>query len=403
MGTDWSTETQNEEIKPKKLQHDYQEEAKEKQTKICNEVQKQMEEQNRQFQETLNAVQESIETDNSVPNLVDNYAKLRTIMPPNVHALGDFVDKMKDGWSGIMAQLDAIREYGDEGDEKAKNMERLHLNYWRLLLKTRSKIQLIMTRCKIQKLNITRLLSILKDARNPDKTVSADDKLAYQDCINCLLMWLRSDNVQSIMEEWKKMTNQLLQAKQDWQSLVRSIAKSSWKYTWQCFGVVAQGSCIVLAILAVAGVAILASEDPNTVCAAFNVMRDIDHDGMLGTVGIATAWAIGASILTGVQRHIRRVKQYFDQAATLHYTAVKMQERLEILLKQSVKMEEKLSAVDDVHGNTSVQVDFMKDLKSYQMMASALKDLEGYLDEYMNQGTKVMQIIQESAEKFINV
>eukprot|EP01084_Bolivina_argentea_P072102 130953_1 len=398
MGTDWSTETQNEEIKPKKLQHDYQEEAKEKQTKICNEVQKQMEEQNRQFQETLNAVQESIETDNSVPNLVDNYAKLRTIMPPNVHALGDFVDKMKDGWSGIMAQLDAIREYGDEGDEKAKNMERLHLNYWRLLLKTRSKIQLIMTRCKIQKLNITRLLSILKDARNPDKTVSADDKLAYQDCINCLLMWLRSDNVQSIMEEWKKMTEQLLQAKQDWQSLVKSIAKASWKYTWQCFEVVAQGACIIVGVLAVTGVAILMSKDPNAVCAALDVMGDIDFDGMTWSIATAMALAIGEGILTGVQRHVRKVKQYFDQAAALHYAATKMQERLEILLKQSVKMEEKLSAVDDVHGNTLVQVDFVKDYKSFKMMESALEDLDGYLDEYINQGKKVMQTIQESAE-----
>eukprot|EP01083_Nonionella_stella_P131197 398373_1 len=206
------------------------------------------------------------------------------------------------------------------------------------------------------------------------------------------------------MEEWKKMTNQLLQAKQDWQSLVRSIAKASWKYTWQCFEVVAQGSCIVLGILAVAGFAILIFRDPNTVCTALDVyMSDIDFEGMTWSITTAIAFAIGESVLTGIQRHVRKLKQYFDQAATLHYTAVKMQERLEILLKQSVKMEEKLSAVDDVHGNTSVQVDFMKDLKSYQMMASALKDLEGYLDEYMNQGTKVMQIIQESAEKFINV
>eukprot|EP01083_Nonionella_stella_P013451 37865_1 len=385
MGTVWSTETQNEEVKSKKLQPGYQEEAKEEHD---YQVQKQMEEQNRKFQETFNVVEESIKTDTSVPNLVDNYAKLRTIVPPNIHSLGDFVENMKDVWAAIMSHLDAIRKFGDDGREQAKTMERIHLDYWRLLLKTRSKIQIIMTRCKIQKRNITGLLSILKDARDPKKTVSPDDQLAYQDCINCLSMWLRSDNVQSILEEWKKMTKRLLKAKHDWESLVKGAETKARNFVYACIGLAAAVSCVVVAVLySTCGV------EPGEAWAAVGTGRDVLLASFETIVGSGSA-AIASAVAI------------INQANGLNESlsvAIKLQERLEMLLKQSLKMEEKLSAVDDACANTSEQANFMKDSKSSKRMEPALEDLEEYLDEYMNQGKKVMQTIQESAEKFINV
>eukprot|EP01084_Bolivina_argentea_P165765 287918_1 len=394
---------------PEPLDHDYKEESKEMERKIQEEVQKKMAAGDEKFQEKLKEVEESIKNDKSVPNLVNSYAELRKLMPPNVHALGDFVGKMKEGWAGIMAQLDPIRKYGGtKGVETANMMEQIHLDYWELLLKTRSKIQIIMTRCKIQKRNINDLLEILVEGHDPKHTPSADDRLAYQDCLNCLSMWLHSDNVQGIMEEWKAMNKRLLAAKQEWPALMKAIgkhmAKQSVKYTWKCIGLVIAGTLVAIAVIAAVTVAIVATGGAAAPVAAGAAVAIAEATAISSSVAIGTALAVGACVVVGGVAYAgTKAYNYYKHTAALHNQGLEMTDRLAALLKHGKQMQNKLAAVDAQNQATSAQLDYMKDLKSFQKMESALKELEVYLDEYITQCKAVNGTIQEAAEEFINV
>eukprot|EP01083_Nonionella_stella_P060191 157318_1 len=377
--------------------------SKEMERKIQEEVQKKMAAGDEKFQEKLKEVEESIKNDKSVPNLVNSYAELRKLMPPNVHALGDFVGKMKEGWAGIMAQLDPIRKYGGtKGVETANMMEQIHLDYWELLLKTRSKIQIIMTRCKIQKRNINDLLEILVEGHDPKHTPSADDRLAYQDCLNCLSMWLHSDNVQGIMEEWKAMNKRLLAAKQEWPALMKAIGKhmtkQSVKYTKKCMVWLIVGTLVAIAIISAVTIATGGAAAP---VAALTIA---EVTAISSSVSIGTAVAVGTFVVAGgVVFAGTKAYNYYKHTAALHNQGLEMTERLAALLKHGKEMQDKLAAVDAKNQEASAQLDYMKDLKSFQKMESALKELEVYLDEYITQCKAVNRTIQEAAEEFINV
>lgn len=361
---------------------------------------------NERLQRLLDSAEHSMKNDDSIPNLIENYAKLRSASKPQLNCISECVDEMDAGWKGIMKQINTIRNYNEFGKKKADTMTAIYDDYWELLLKTKSKIKVLLTQCDIQKDNISELLDIIEEGHK--ESLSNDDKLAYQDCMNCLGAWIKAEVIESLIDEWKNMSKRLRTEQDGWTTLAKEAGAHAAKKTgWFILKLVGATACIigVIVIVAAVVVAVVASGGGAAVAVAGAVAGAVAAEAAVSTsVVVVTACAVGAGVLTGSAIYgIKKGLDYKKQAAVIQNDVNVVTKKLENMIINSKKMQVKLTDFKDSQAQIGENIVYLKDDKAYRKMKRALKRLIKCLDNYIEQGKEVENTITTVVNKLIGI
>lgn len=174
------------------------------------------------IEQAIENAQESIAGNKTLPNLFDNYSKILCSQKPELNVFKDMVDSMKRSWNKVLKSLDDLKPY--VGKKEIKEMTSIHSDYWLLLLKTRRVIELLITRCQIQKRYFQHLLNILTKAeQNNVNELTNSDKKIYQECIAKLAEWINITELDEIFKEWVKIRGRLIEKQITWKERLTAV------------------------------------------------------------------------------------------------------------------------------------------------------------------------------------
>lgn len=313
---------------------------------------------------------------------------------------------MTQSWKDVIPLLDEIAKWEPDGPILAKKIEKLHNDYFSLLLKSKLQLCLLKKKAELQKSNIRMMSDLLNKNHKKGSKPDDDEKEAYKECLHDLGEWIQADSIDKLVAEWKGMMDRISDVKNDIKG--KGFVKYGYGYcrarVFKCLGKSLLIGTIILAVigsivaiivatggaagaaLTAAAVAVTSNASVHTAAYGFTVMAAYGFTCVeVASVGYA---------YTVYYKLLQETGELRDEAkATI--------KGLEQMLTNSKVIRQKLNDVSIAQQEMESTVDFCKNKESYLKMKDGLDKLDDCLDEFIKQSNGATKSIDKAIKQFV--